>query len=320
MAAVRRETAEAESDGDVGAGAGAGAGAGSSTADRRASTGSAVGDAEASPYPTEQAFFGVCPLRFIEDILNAVDHSINDSVDEIETVMLNVLPPKSALAARGRKGKRKAKPVADPAKQLEKACDQLVTLMRKTFDKNFDIFEMYSLRNLLRVPQDALEPPVVDETVTPSTDYSAEYAAELDDRLELLREKVVQAAITRRELKNTIALFEKRLPRFEQRASQLKSVTATLEMRGVWPPGPAVKALASRAATMDELHIAVQEQLVSLQQSSAAARAAHAAAPAAADDTQDMGALEAAFDVDKGDVSMQVATTVTHHMGEFDDR
>lgn len=41
-----------------------------------------------------------------------------------------------------------------PARRDTQCCDKLVALLRKKFDKHLDLFEMYSLRNIFRVPDD----------------------------------------------------------------------------------------------------------------------------------------------------------------------
>ena len=52
-----------------------------------------------------------------------------------------------------------------PSPRLPQSCDKLVMLMRGVFDKNFDMFEIYSLRNVLKVPAEALEDEVGKHTI-----------------------------------------------------------------------------------------------------------------------------------------------------------
>lgn len=142
----------------------------------------------------EERFFGFDPLGWIDDVYNANGDIIADSVDAFEeAVAREVLP----LAAQGAAGQSMAASRSMSAgrglhrdrdrgrscsvasrfgmdtsmseeesklmEQVKGGCDKLLHALHAAFDKNFDKFELYCLRNILAVPDQAVSRLVASE-------------------------------------------------------------------------------------------------------------------------------------------------------------
>ena len=92
--------------------------------------------------------FRYTPLTLIDDIINAVNTIVYRGIEAIETGLLN-MPPKTLGFSN--KGDGESTEAAD---EIEHGVHQLETLLEATVDKAFDKFEIYTLRNILTVPED----------------------------------------------------------------------------------------------------------------------------------------------------------------------
>ncbi|KAL8927615.1 MAG: hypothetical protein Q9172_001325 [Xanthocarpia lactea] len=101
--------------------------------------------------------FRYTPLSLIDDIINTVNTIIYRAVEAIENGLFSIPPqrlgyrPDSDVSTEG--------PVVDvdhpEAKdEIENGVHQLETLLEATVDKTFDKFEIYTLRNILTVPDE----------------------------------------------------------------------------------------------------------------------------------------------------------------------
>lgn len=96
------------------------------------------------------------PLSLIDDIINAVNGYIYQSVNSLEAGLLSTQPERL-----GFKGNRpqdnqldNVPEYTDAKQEIEEGLHKLETLLSATVDKNFDKFEIYVLRNILAVPED----------------------------------------------------------------------------------------------------------------------------------------------------------------------
>ncbi|KAL8671762.1 MAG: hypothetical protein Q9168_003757, partial [Polycauliona sp. 1 TL-2023] len=97
----------------------------------------------------------------IDDIINTVNTIIYRAVEAIENGLFSIPPQQLGYSPESDVSSKDA-PVADPdhpeAKdEIENGVHQLETLLEATVDKTFDKFEIYTLRNILTVP-DKLAP------------------------------------------------------------------------------------------------------------------------------------------------------------------
>ncbi|KAF2492381.1 putative MIND kinetochore complex component Mtw1, partial [Lophium mytilinum] len=105
--------------------------------------------------------FKFTPLTLIDDIINAVNERAYHATDAIESSLLAADPMQLGFESRAKEEGRvpetddEGKQVFPEAKlEIDEGVHQLETLLENTIDKNFDRFEIYTLRNVLTVPED----------------------------------------------------------------------------------------------------------------------------------------------------------------------
>ncbi|SLM38632.1 mis12 domain-containing protein [Lasallia pustulata] len=108
--------------------------------------------------------FRYTPLSLIDDIINAVNTIIYRAIDAIESGLLSTPPAALGFAAAAASDSTIRDTDGDgnieypeARQEIEEGVHQLETLLEATVDKTFDRFEIYTLRNILTVPED-LEP------------------------------------------------------------------------------------------------------------------------------------------------------------------
>ena len=95
--------------------------------------------------------FRYTPLALIDDIINAVNTIVYRGIEAIETGLLNI-PPRTLGFTNSKNGSKDENSKA--ADEIEHGVHQLETLLEATVDKAFDKFEIYTLRNILTIPED----------------------------------------------------------------------------------------------------------------------------------------------------------------------
>ncbi|RDA87297.1 hypothetical protein CP532_1329 [Ophiocordyceps camponoti-leonardi (nom. inval.)] len=81
------------------------------------------------------------PVALIDDIINTVNILADRALDSAERLLLSIPHQKLGFAT------------AEAARQeIESGTHQLETLVNASIDKNFDLFELYTVRNILAVP------------------------------------------------------------------------------------------------------------------------------------------------------------------------
>lgn len=86
-------------------------------------------------YEKETDYFGFYPLQFVDRVINAANEIIYQSADRF----LNVLHSSDELSLV-------------TSFQLEEGLLKMLTLLESAVDKNFDLLEMYLLRNIFKFP------------------------------------------------------------------------------------------------------------------------------------------------------------------------
>eukprot|EP01111_Echinosteliopsis_oligospora_P009934 TRINITY_DN3005_c0_g1_i2.p1 TRINITY_DN3005_c0_g1~~TRINITY_DN3005_c0_g1_i2.p1 ORF type:complete len:164 (+),score=40.01 TRINITY_DN3005_c0_g1_i2:3-494(+) len=84
----------------------------------------------------EAEFFGYNPITFSDDIFGSVIDYCCDGVDSIEEVLLRNPELKGKEAA------------------IKKGADKLLESLKEAFGKNFDTFELYTLKYIFHIPPD----------------------------------------------------------------------------------------------------------------------------------------------------------------------
>ncbi|KAL2056475.1 hypothetical protein ABVK25_003499 [Lepraria finkii] len=103
--------------------------------------------------------FQYTPLSLIDDIINAVNIIIYQVVEGLETGLLNIPPRElgfrndhSSTTLSLQNAVNGGTEPPDPTAEIENGVHQLETLLEATVDKAFDKFEIYTLRNILTIP------------------------------------------------------------------------------------------------------------------------------------------------------------------------
>ncbi|MCJ1485899.1 hypothetical protein MMC06_006074 [Schaereria dolodes] len=99
------------------------------------------------------------PLSLIDDIINTVNAIIYQAIQAIESGLLSTPPQALGFGAESSSTNLSIRDTDDngnvqypeAAMEIENGVHQLETLLEAATDKNFDIFEIYALRNILTV-------------------------------------------------------------------------------------------------------------------------------------------------------------------------
>ncbi|GAB0135167.1 hypothetical protein EsDP_00003514 [Epichloe bromicola] len=110
-----------------------------------------------SNYDLLTEHFGYPPVSLLDDIINTVNVLADRALDSVERVLLSLppqnlgfKPPKSKDAS----GENTASSPEEAAKrEIENGTHQLETLLNAAIDKNFDIFELYTMNNILTIDE-----------------------------------------------------------------------------------------------------------------------------------------------------------------------
>lgn len=100
------------------------------------------------------------PQSLIDDIINAVNTIIFQAMEALENGLLQI-PPRSLGFGRDQTSTTQSIPdmndngsveYPEAAAEIENGVHQLETLLESTVDKAFDYFEIWTLRNVLTIP------------------------------------------------------------------------------------------------------------------------------------------------------------------------
>ncbi|OCK81614.1 Mis12-domain-containing protein [Lepidopterella palustris CBS 459.81] len=140
--------------------------------------------------------FRFTPITLIDDVINAVNERAYHASDAIESSLMGADPTILGFGSRAETEGRipetdeEGKPVFPEARlEIEEGVHQLETLLENTIDKNFDKFEIYTLRNVLTVPEE-LVPWVRLEHYDNLTLPSPNTPTPTPESLQLLRRKL----------------------------------------------------------------------------------------------------------------------------------
>ncbi|KAI4278661.1 MAG: hypothetical protein L6R38_005190 [Xanthoria sp. 2 TBL-2021] len=102
--------------------------------------------------------FRYTPLSLIDDIINTVNTIIYRAVEAIENGLFSIPPQQLGYSpekdASGKDTTMEDVDHPEAKDEIENGVHQLETLLEATVDKTFDKFEIYTLRNILTVPDE----------------------------------------------------------------------------------------------------------------------------------------------------------------------
>ncbi|KAK1826578.1 putative mis12 domain-protein [Podospora conica] len=99
--------------------------------------------------------FGYAPVSLLDDIINSINTIAERAINSIETGLLNAPPASLGFRppAQHPKKNHASAPPYDAATahrhEITSGTHQLETLLFASIDKNFDLFEIYTMRNIL---------------------------------------------------------------------------------------------------------------------------------------------------------------------------
>ncbi|KAG4263440.1 hypothetical protein BFJ72_g2137 [Fusarium proliferatum] len=109
-----------------------------------------------SDYELLTEHFGYPPASLLDDIINTVNVLADRALDSVERLLLSIPPQSLGFSSKhASKDGTPALPPGEAAKlEIEHGTHQLETLLNASIDKNFDLFELYTMRNILTVRPD----------------------------------------------------------------------------------------------------------------------------------------------------------------------
>ncbi|KAM0513550.1 hypothetical protein ACHAPE_007814 [Trichoderma viride] len=115
--------------------------------------------ATSSDYELLTEHFSYPPVSLLDDIINTVNVLADRALDSVERLLLSIPPHKLGFAKKPKQASSeqnlKLSPEEAAKLEIENGTHQLETLLNASIDKNFDIFELYIMQNILTVrPQD----------------------------------------------------------------------------------------------------------------------------------------------------------------------
>ncbi|KAL6886912.1 Mis12 domain-containing protein [Trichoderma evansii] len=115
--------------------------------------------ATSSDYELLTEHFSYPPVSLLDDIINTVNVLADRALDSVERLLLSIPPHKLGFAKKPKQASSDQNPKLSPEEaaklEIENGTHQLETLLNASIDKNFDIFELYVMQNILTVrPQD----------------------------------------------------------------------------------------------------------------------------------------------------------------------
>ena len=175
-------------------------------------------------YERETEFFGIHPVSVVDNVINAVNDYVCDGCDKVEDFLLQDITLK------------------EHSKEVRSGVDKALKRLQAGIDVNFDKFELYVLRNVLRLPED-FTVPEADETTFlavpggPSQAVSERADEELDQEIYDLQRQIQSAAAMRSALHAERDALDAELAVRRQRAVELNQLEAMITSVAVGETG-----------------------------------------------------------------------------------
>ncbi|KAK9761796.1 hypothetical protein K7432_013046 [Basidiobolus ranarum] len=202
-------------------------------------SGKNIEDSTAIAHATELVteHLGFLPLAFVDDVINSVNELIYQATSSLERFV------ESELGAN---------------EHVEQGINQIETLLESAVDKNFDIFELYVLKNIFTIPSGLN----VELPHYKNIDYSLsmEEDEKLDDELEQLRKQIVAEKCFNHRLKKSVTNTEKKLNYYEARKSQLDFIYSSVKNSNVTSLKDTVSLVADQIGALENQLFKVRRQ------------------------------------------------------------
>ncbi|KAG9296616.1 hypothetical protein G9A89_002887 [Geosiphon pyriformis] len=185
--------------------------------------------------------FGFLPLSFIDDVINAVNELIYQVAQSLEIFL---------------------EQTTGGGEETEQGIHQVETLLEHAVDKNFDIFELYTLKNIFTVPSDVTIILPHQEGCNFNIDPSCE--EKLDKELEVMRKKLLTAKAFNHKLKKEMKITDIRLARYEKFHEQLSFLMVLAENYKISPIPDTMKLVSDQLNAVKNLIKLLRNQITGI--------------------------------------------------------
>ncbi|CAG8434701.1 7787_t:CDS:2 [Diversispora eburnea] len=156
--------------------------------------------------------FEFAPISIIDEVIDSVNELLYQALIGLENFIYKYL---------------------NSDEEIEQGMHQVETLLENLIDHNFDLFELYTLRNIFAVPDNL-------EIILPhheGLDFTLDQSKEdqIDEELELMRKKVLAAKAMNHKLKMEQSKTETRIKKMEQMKEKLEFILTTPKLHNVNP-------------------------------------------------------------------------------------
>ncbi|OQR93214.1 hypothetical protein ACHHYP_02787 [Achlya hypogyna] len=191
-------------------------------------------------------FFSGRALQFTDDVFKSVESYIDDGAQQLERKLVQ---SKGTVVTNAE------------AQAIHNGADEYMQLVRRSFTKNFDKFELYIIRNVFVAPADIIETQQkyqaeVDASFTDAAAWSAADVANLELELHGLRQQIQAATLKQEQIQTAQRAVDAQVTNIEQLCTSLQFTEGMSETVAPFTHQMVSSANSLRDAigTMRELH------------------------------------------------------------------
>ncbi|CAG8530541.1 1803_t:CDS:2 [Acaulospora morrowiae] len=177
---------------------------------------------------------------------------IDDVIDSVNELMYQ------ALIGLERFVEKKSK----SEEEIEQGMHQVETLLETLIDHNFDMFELYVMRNIFAIPENVKIVLPHQEGMDYTLDQSKE--DQIDKELELMRKKVLAAKAMNYRLENELLKTDSRIKRMERLKEKLEFIFTAPKNHNVNPTAETIRLVVDQLLAIkkitNNLHSQVNEE------------------------------------------------------------
>ncbi|CAG8516716.1 3580_t:CDS:2 [Paraglomus brasilianum] len=179
--------------------------------------------------------FNYTPISFIDDVINTINELIYQAADALSEFV-----------------KDESSELSIPFEDVEQGLHQFETLLEAAVDHNFDLFEVYSLRNLFTVPADI--PVVLSHHQGINLDVTKSDEVQLDRELEKIRKNLLAAKAMSIKLRREIAKTDIRIRKCENYKNEFYYLSSLGKEHNVLPLPEALRVLQNHLQTIKNIY------------------------------------------------------------------
>ncbi|CAG8733591.1 1002_t:CDS:2 [Cetraspora pellucida] len=182
--------------------------------------------------------FGFAPISVIDDVINSVNDLLYTAIMGLEQFVLSEL---------------------NSSEEVDQGIHQVETLLESLVDHHFDMFEIYTLRNIFAIP-DKLEIVLPHRE---GMDFTLDQAKEerVDQELDAMRKKVLAVKAMNYKLKEEISRTDKYVKKLEKWKERLSFLLTTAKHYNVSPVIDTVRLVTDQLLAIKRTTVSLQSQV-----------------------------------------------------------